>query len=471
MTFARRASAVGAVAAVVALTLAACSTATEPEPDTADRTTATAEAFLDTYVDAGRVVRTDQGGDTVSEGQAYGLLLAVAADDPSRFDSIWEWTTTHLQRDDGLLAWQWKDGAVVDEQPASDADLDAARALVLAGDAFGRDDLRDQGVALGAAVLDEMTTRDRDRPHPAPGAVGDGIPHAYNPSYASPAAFDVLARASGDSRWEELAAGSAAVTSALMDANTLPTNWATVADDGTVALAGPRAAGASRPTGTTPRARRSGSPSRAGTTTARSPRAWRRCSPATTNCPPSSTRGRAPSRRTGTRSRTPRGRPPSGRAGATTRRGPICSAWPTPRHPPHVLRCGLDGPGDGDAHRRRARRLPRARGRPAAADRRCDGRRGDDGAGRRRGGRLPESGDPRGGQHGPARAHLDPAIGVDSDLIGLDRGADGWIQSPQDYDAVGWYEKGVLPGEVGPAVIAGHVDSPRGRRCSTTCRG
>ncbi|WP_295787969.1 glycosyl hydrolase family 8, partial [uncultured Microbacterium sp.] len=93
MTFARRASTVGAVATVVALTMAACSTATEP--DTADRTTATAEAFLDTYVDAGRVVRTDQGGDTVSEGQAYGLLLAVAADDPSRFDSIWEWTTTH----------------------------------------------------------------------------------------------------------------------------------------------------------------------------------------------------------------------------------------------------------------------------------------------------------------------------------------------------------------------------------------
>ncbi|KEP75708.1 hypothetical protein HR12_24160 [Microbacterium sp. SUBG005] len=55
-----------------------------------------------------------------------------------------------------------------------------------------------------------------------------------------------------------------------------------------------------------------------------------------------------------------------------------------------------------------------------------------------------------------------PAIGVDSDLVGLDRGEDGWIQAPADYDAVGWYEKGVLPGEVGPAVIAGHVDSPTG---------
>ena len=50
--------------------------AAEPGPE--EEATAAANAFLDDYVDdSGRVVRTDQGGDTVSEGQAYGMLVAV----------------------------------------------------------------------------------------------------------------------------------------------------------------------------------------------------------------------------------------------------------------------------------------------------------------------------------------------------------------------------------------------------------
>ena len=88
------------------------------------------ERFLDRYVDDdGRVVRHDQGGDTVSEGQAYAMLLAVAADDRDRFAQVWDWTRAHLQRGDGLLAWRWAGGRVVDDEPATDADLDAARAL------------------------------------------------------------------------------------------------------------------------------------------------------------------------------------------------------------------------------------------------------------------------------------------------------------------------------------------------------
>ncbi len=34
---------------------------------------------------------------------------------------------------DGTMAWRWQGGQVVDTSSASDADLDAARALVLAG--------------------------------------------------------------------------------------------------------------------------------------------------------------------------------------------------------------------------------------------------------------------------------------------------------------------------------------------------
>ena len=89
------------------------------------RAEAAARHFLDRYVDGdGRVVRRDQGGDTVGEGQAYGMLMAAAIGDRRRFDKIWNWTKANLQRPDGLISFLWRDGHVVDPQAASDADLD-----------------------------------------------------------------------------------------------------------------------------------------------------------------------------------------------------------------------------------------------------------------------------------------------------------------------------------------------------------
>lgn len=55
-----------------------------------------------------------------------------------------------------------------------------------------------------------------------------------------------------------------------------------------------------------------------------------------------------------------------------------------------------------------------------------------------------------------------PSIGVESDLETLGLEDDGRIQPPVAWEKAGWYEKGVVPGDVGPAVIAGHVDSPVG---------
>ncbi len=74
----------------------------------------------------------DQGGDTVGEGQAYGMLLAAAIGDAQRFDTIWGWTKDNLRRPDGLISFLWRNGHVLDPQAASDADLDATRALLVA---------------------------------------------------------------------------------------------------------------------------------------------------------------------------------------------------------------------------------------------------------------------------------------------------------------------------------------------------
>ncbi len=55
-----------------------------------------------------------------------------------------------------------------------------------------------------------------------------------------------------------------------------------------------------------------------------------------------------------------------------------------------------------------------------------------------------------------------PSIGVQSRLIKLGLNADRSLQVPRTYSLAGWYTKGAVPGEVGPAVIVGHYDSVDG---------
>ncbi|WP_207219177.1 class F sortase [Pengzhenrongella frigida] len=56
-----------------------------------------------------------------------------------------------------------------------------------------------------------------------------------------------------------------------------------------------------------------------------------------------------------------------------------------------------------------------------------------------------------------------PSIDVHSTgLVPLSVGADGVLPAPTDYQAPGWYTGGPTPGQLGPAVIAGHVDGPDG---------
>ncbi len=204
-------------------------------------------AFLDAYVeDDGRVVRTDQGGDTVSEGQAYAMLVAVGLGDEQTFERTWDWAQENLQRPDALLSWRWAGGTVVDESSASDADLDAARALVLAGERFDEPAWTAAGVDLGQAVLDLETVQTAAGRILTAGQWATTEPYAYNPSYASPGATAVLAAASEDPRWAELDQGSRAVTAALLAGAPLPPDWAQVHADGTVqAMPGVQGRGAS----------------------------------------------------------------------------------------------------------------------------------------------------------------------------------------------------------------------------------
>jgi sortase (surface protein transpeptidase) len=61
----------------------------------------------------------------------------------------------------------------------------------------------------------------------------------------------------------------------------------------------------------------------------------------------------------------------------------------------------------------------------------------------------------------PTRVRM-PRIDVDSALVRLDVDDDGVLVPPEDFARAGWFTRGPAPGETGPAVIAGHVDSADG---------
>jgi sortase (surface protein transpeptidase) len=52
-----------------------------------------------------------------------------------------------------------------------------------------------------------------------------------------------------------------------------------------------------------------------------------------------------------------------------------------------------------------------------------------------------------------------PVIGVDSSLIGLGLNPDNTLEVPKDFAVAGWYIYRPVPGELGPGIVAGHVDS------------
>jgi endoglucanase len=218
--------------------------------------------FLDHYVEGdGRVVRRDEGNDVVSEGQAYGMLIAVALGDEARFRAIWDWTKSHLRRPDGLLSWRWADGQVTDVNSVADADLDAARSLVLAGRRFQAPELGEDGKRLGADILQAETVAVGTRTAPPddlapPGewVVGPGRmtvagnwasapPYAVDPGYFAPRAERELLHVSADRRWLEVSRTQRVLGWQLVGTGPLPPDWATVNEVGHAVPTGPPTGG------------------------------------------------------------------------------------------------------------------------------------------------------------------------------------------------------------------------------------
>ncbi len=61
------------------------------------------------------------------------------------------------------------------------------------------------------------------------------------------------------------------------------------------------------------------------------------------------------------------------------------------------------------------------------------------------------------GESTPVHLYV-PSIGVETDLIGLGLQSDGTMEVPSGGFPAGWYIGSPTPGELGPSILAGHVD-------------
>jgi endo-1,4-beta-D-glucanase Y len=77
--------------------------------------------------------KSETPGDAVSEGQAYGMTLALYLNDQAAFNGIWDAAESKMWNDgNGFYDWRWNNGTVVGMGLATDADQDIALMLIFA---------------------------------------------------------------------------------------------------------------------------------------------------------------------------------------------------------------------------------------------------------------------------------------------------------------------------------------------------
>ena len=202
-----------------------------PSSSSDDVLRATWTAYVNRFVQPdGRVVDPKAGGITTSEGQAYALLRAVWMDDRPVFDRALTWATAHLNRGvrpDHLWAWKW-DGRVVDVAFASDADQDAALALLMAARTWRDDSYRQRARAVLADLWDKGTRVAGGRRYLLGGdTLCRNGTCRVNPSYYAPYAYRYFARDDPSHDWLQLVDTSYFLLdrNAALTTTRLPSDW------------------------------------------------------------------------------------------------------------------------------------------------------------------------------------------------------------------------------------------------------
>lgn len=180
----------------------------------------------------GRIVDTGNHGVSHSEGQGYGMILALRAGDRAAFDAMAGWTQSVLGRSDmALHSWRYDPtmaNPVADPNNATDGDILIAWALMLAARRWGNSAHAQRSEAIRAAIRQHCVAQRYGRMVLMPGLVGFATANAltFNPSYYAWPALDAFQAEDGAGAWSQVMAdGTALVRLARFGPDQLPTDW------------------------------------------------------------------------------------------------------------------------------------------------------------------------------------------------------------------------------------------------------
>jgi endoglucanase len=183
----------------------------------------------------GRVIDTANKNISHSEGQGYGLLLAVLAEDRETFTRIWTFTHNELLlRDDGLAVWRWDPDSkphVTDINDASDGDILIAYALALGGNLWKVPAWSETGRTMAGAIGQKLIHHANGHTLLLPGVKGFGAQDrpdgpVVNLSYWVFEALPVLAHLAPNADWQALSSsGLELVHEARFGTARLPADW------------------------------------------------------------------------------------------------------------------------------------------------------------------------------------------------------------------------------------------------------
>lgn len=158
-------------------------------------------------------------GDAVSEGQAYGMILALYAGDQTRFNSIWDATEKYMwNATAGHYDWRWNKGAITGSGMATDADQDIALMLLFADSLVQKKVWKSFTSTKGATykvralelinTLWEKSVTGKFNFAPGAGWGGDAF---VNPGYFSPASYRIFGKYDKAHDWNAVVDQSYAV--------------------------------------------------------------------------------------------------------------------------------------------------------------------------------------------------------------------------------------------------------------------
>ncbi len=193
----------------------------------------------------GRVIDPIQNGMSHSEGQGYGMLLAVQFQDKLLFDKLLQWTSNNLQvRHDALSAWGWgkrpnDEWSVIDYNNATDGDVLIAYALIRANQKWPQKAYGQRAAAIVESLRNHVAIKLNGRMFLLPGYSGytenKGI--TLNPSYQILSAYQVFSEIDNRSFWEKIQQDALYLLGeASHNSASLPADWLLAEPDGSLKI-------------------------------------------------------------------------------------------------------------------------------------------------------------------------------------------------------------------------------------------